>query len=96
MSVLGDYNGDGETDFAIWRRSEGGWYVNDGVTPFTTWGQSGDIPVPGDYNGEGKTDIAIYRPAKAAGTCSGNRRTPPQLGPRLGAHALRSASVHPS
>jgi hypothetical protein len=57
----GDYDGNGTTDIAIYRPSNGGWYVRNGAG--ATWGTSGDIPVPGDYDGNGTTDIAVYRPS---------------------------------
>lgn len=57
----GDYNGDGESDLAIFRPSSGLWAVR-GLGR-TYYGQSGDIPVPGDYDGDGYTDIGIFRPA---------------------------------
>ena len=61
VPVLGDYDGNGTTDIAVYRPSDGAWYVKD-QPPVVQWGgQAGDVPVPGDYDGNGTTDIAIYR-----------------------------------
>ncbi len=49
------------TDIAVFRPSDGVWYIQNGVS--TQWGASGDIPVPGDYDGNGTTDIAVFRPS---------------------------------
>ena len=59
-----DFDGDGDTDIATYRSSEGVWYVKD-QPPFVQWGgAAGDIPVPGDYDGDGDTDMATYRPSE--------------------------------
>jgi hypothetical protein len=52
-------------DLAIWRPSNGQWWVMSGTGTqqmTQSWGQSGDKPVPGDYDSDGKTDFAVFRP----------------------------------
>ena len=62
-----DFDGDGKTDIAIWRPTDGFWYIlnsSNGTVTQTPWGigSLGDVPVPGDYDGDLKTDDAIWRP----------------------------------
>jgi hypothetical protein len=62
-----DYDGDGKTDFAVFRG--GSWYVlksSDGTFNAYNWGLSSDIPVAADYTGDGKADVAVYRPSSGA------------------------------
>ena len=60
--VVGDYDGDGFADIAVYR--SGSWNIvqsSDNSTRVLTLGQAGDIPVRDDYDGDGKTDIAVWR-----------------------------------
>lgn len=62
--ALGDYDGDGKTDFSVFRPNEGKWYIqrsSDNVTTIYSFGLSGDKLAQADYDADGKTDIAIYR-----------------------------------
>ena len=58
-----DYDGDGETDIAVYR--DGTWFIirsSDGGFTVMSWGGVlADKPVPGDYDGDGKADVAVYR-----------------------------------
>jgi hypothetical protein len=64
-AYLNDYTGGGKTNFALWRPSEGNWYVAPITAPelITQWGLHGDVPAPGDYDGDGITDYAVWRPS---------------------------------
>jgi hypothetical protein len=62
--VPGDYDGDGTTDFAVFRFTTGVWYVlqsSNGQVRSQQFGANGDQAVPGDYDGDGKTDFAVVR-----------------------------------
>lgn len=52
-------------DLAVWRPSNGTWYVLGGTGTYTEqgWGLNGDIAVPGDFDGDGKTDFSVFRPS---------------------------------
>ena len=63
--LTGDFDGNGRTDYTIFRPSTGTWYILDpAVGPFRAFnfGLASDIAVPADYDGDAKTDIAVYRP----------------------------------
>lgn len=67
--IVGDYDGDGKADFAVYRRGttenpQSYFYIlqsSDGQLRVTAWGLSGDYPRVGDFDGDGKTDPTIRR-----------------------------------
>ncbi|PYS97789.1 MAG: hypothetical protein DMF63_18840 [Acidobacteria bacterium] len=65
--VPGDYDGDGKTDFSIFRPSSSQWFVlqssDSAWAPIISWGIPTDFRVPADYDGDGKTDRAVWRAA---------------------------------
>ena len=66
--VPGDFDGDGKTDFAVYRSTTGAWFIVKSSSQTGEWyaasfGQSGDIPAQADYDGDGKTDLAVFRPS---------------------------------
>ncbi len=61
-----DFDGDGKGDLAMYRQSEGAWYIqlSSGGSTRIAWGDfaSSDIPVAGDYDNDAITDAAVWRP----------------------------------
>ncbi|CAN5365147.1 hypothetical protein BH10ACI3_BH10ACI3_04270 [soil metagenome] len=73
-TVVGDWDGDGKDDLAIYRNGASGgqsrfYYRPSSVAgadfSIIPWGVDGDRPVHGDFDGDGKLDAAVFRPSDA-------------------------------
>jgi len=65
-----DFDGDGKTDFSVFRPSDNvndaDFHVqNSSNNSFVSsaWGSPGDVAINADYDGDGRTDYAVFRPS---------------------------------
>ncbi|MGD9560856.1 MAG: FG-GAP repeat domain-containing protein [Pyrinomonadaceae bacterium] len=72
VPLVGDYDGDGKTDFSVFRPGTTStfyvWPSGGGSYWGYNWGGGVDKLAVGDFDGDGKTDYAIARPDTVAGT----------------------------
>jgi hypothetical protein len=83
IPVQADYDGDGRTDMAFWRRSNGGWYIRTSSSNFNSYftvgwgsGAAGDKPVPGDYGTSSSRTSTTRRRTRLPSAGAGVPATP--------------------
>ena len=73
--IPADFDGDGKTDFSIYRQSDGTWQIfrsSDNAQTIVSFGapcwissSKCERAVPADFDGDGKCDYVVYRPTVA-------------------------------
>ncbi len=76
--VVGDWNGDGQAQWAVYRPTTGQLCVDhdgnrqlDDAAECAVVGEVGDLPAAGDFDGDGVMALALYRPHRRAFVVNG-------------------------
>jgi hypothetical protein len=72
LGVVGDWDGDGKGQIAVFAIEQGSWAIDTGNGKwdkcavdkcYSGFGQAQDLPVAGDWDGNGKAKIGVFRPS---------------------------------
>jgi C1A family cysteine protease len=67
VPISGDWDGDGDTDYGVYRPSNSTFYLDTNGDSFANiikvYGGVGDVPVTGDWDGDGNTNYGVFRPS---------------------------------
>lgn len=64
LSAVLDFDGDGKTDFVVFRPSDETWHIAASEFVLVTFfGLASDVLTPGDYDGDGEWDFGVWRPS---------------------------------